>query len=315
MNNIISFVVSLCFLLIMCLSGCSIPNNPNGGKESDKGSVPITSDDKNNTIPIIVEGEIDKSSDLVATLVAYLEQYTTQYNIKGRSLAQQIDHIKNGIQPLHVAFDPAEYYFVCGYYNPAEDHDEFIYCCAKDYTWVGYKNETEIQEYYNGAKCAVAFQINRALTVTDIISTERTVPDIQHFHIFKPTFENGVNVGEPVAFDETFIYLNYPDCYLNQFSQSTSTMYYCNSIYYHSMNTIPCVYLDGEYYLPFSMYVVYNDGTHTDERDYSYDFGEYYDALMDIMERDKYSIAGDRHATMYATITMKDFLNVLIDCS
>ena len=312
MKKSVLFVL-ICFLLIVCISGCSVSNNSNAWNESEKGDTAITSDGKNNKIPIIIEGEIDKGSDLIVTLTAYLEQYTTQYNIKGRSFAQQIDHIKNGIQPLHVAFDPVNYYFVCGYYNPAKDHDEFVYCCAKDYTWVGYKNEAEIQEYYNGMKCVVVFQINMALTVTDIVSNERTVPDIQHFQIFKPMFENGVNASDPIVFDETFIYLNYPDCYLNQFSQNTNTMYYCNSIYYHSMNTIPCVNLDGEYYLPFPMYVVYNDGTHTGERDYSYDFGEYYDTLMDMMERDKYSIAGNRHATMYATISMKDFLNVFIN--
>ncbi len=312
MTRIISIVL-LCSLVLVSFFGCSVSNSTYSEKESEQESSPNVNHDKENMPLVIPEGEIEKSSDIVATLVAYLEQYTTQYNIKGRSLAQQIDHIKNGIQPLHIAFDPAEYYFVCGYYKPAEDHDELIYCCAKDYTWVGYKSEAEIQECYNDAKCAVAFQINMALTITDIVSNERTVPDIQHFQIFKPTFENGVNIGEPVVFDETFIYLNYPDCYLNQFSQSTSTMYYCKSIYYHSMNTIPCVNLDGEYYLPFPMYVVYYDGTRTGERDYSYDFGEYYDTLMDMMERDKYSVAGDRHATMYATISMKDFLNVFIN--
>ena len=311
MNKIISFVL-LCSLLIMCFSGCSISNNPNGKKESDQESTPITNVNKGNTPLAIIEGEMDKNSDLVVTLVAYLEQYTTQYNIKGRSFAQQIDHIKNGIQPLHVAFDPTDYYFVCGYYNPANEHDEFVYCCSKDYTWVGYKSETEIQEFYNGMKCAVVFQINMALTITDIVSNERAIPDIQHFQIFKPTFENGVNVSDPVVFDETFIYLNYPDCYLNQFSQSTSTMYYCKSIYYHSMNTIPCVNLDGEYYLAFSMYVVYNDGSHTDERDYCYDFGEYYDTLMGMMERDKYSIAGNKHVSVYATISLKNFADVLV---
>ena len=311
MNKIILFVL-LCSLLIMCFSGCSISNNPNGKKESDQESTPITNVNKGNTPLAIIEGEMDKNSDLVATLVAYLEQYTTQYNIKGRSFAQQIDHIKNGIQPLHVAFDPVNYYFVCGYYNPANEHDEFVYCCSKDYTWVGYKSETEIQEFYNGMKCAVVFQINMALTITDIVSNERAVPDIQHFQIFKPTFENGVNASEPIVFDETFIYLNYPDCYLNQFSQSTSTMYYCNSIYYHSMNTIPCVYLNGEYYLAFSMYVVYNDGTRSTEWDYTYDFGEYYDTLMNMLERDKYSIAGNKHVSVYATISLKNFADVLV---
>ena len=144
MNKFISFVL-LGALLLMCFSGCATWSNANGDKGINQGNTPDTNN-KYGDIPVIIEGELDKNSDLVVTLVAYLEQYTTQYNIRGRSFAQQIDHIKNGIQPLHIAFDPAEYYFVCGYYKPAEDHDELIYCCAKDYTWVGYKSETEIQE-------------------------------------------------------------------------------------------------------------------------------------------------------------------------
>ena len=312
MKKIISFVL-LSALLLMCFSGCSISNNSNGKKESDQESIPITNVNKGNTPLAIIEGEMDKNSDLVATLVAYLEQYTTQYNIKGRSFAQQIDHIKNGIQPLHVAFDPVKYYFVCGYYNPAKDHDEFVYCCAKDYTWVGYKNEAEIQEYYNGMKCVVVFQINMALTVTDIVSNERTVPDIQHFQIFKPTFKNGVNVGEPVVFDETFIYLNYPNCYLNRFSQSNSTMYYCQSIYYHTMNTIPCVYLDGDCYLSFHLYTVYADGSRSEENDYTYTFGKYYDVLMSVMDKDKYSITDEQgREKFYGTITVGDFVNDIL---
>ena len=322
MRKIVSLIL-LASLLLVCFSGCSIANNTNGEKNQNQDTTNNTNNDKEqnqdttpntnnseNNIPVIIEGELDKGSDLIATLVAYLEQYLTNYDLIGRTFAQKIDDIKNGIQPLHVAFDPSDYYFVCGYYNPAEDHYEFGYCCAEDYTWVGYKNETEILEYYNDTKWAVVFQINRASSIADIISKENAVPNMEHFQIYTPTFENGVNIAAPVVFDETFIYLNYPNCYLNRSSQNTSTMYYCKSIYYHPMNTIPCVYLDGEYYLSFYLYTVYSDGLRGEENNYAYSFGMYYDTLMDIMEKEKYHTIDEYERTsFYGTISFADFLN------
>ena len=268
------------------------------------------------TEPEIVEGELDKSSDLVSTLVAYLEQYWYQYDLIGRSFSQKIDDIKSGIQPLLVAFDPSDYYFVCGYHNPPPEQGDIHYLdyhYCNEYTWVVYKNESDIQEYYDGMKWAVVFQINKALTVTDIVSDGRTVPFIHHFQIFKPTFENGLNVREPVVFDETFIYLNYPNAYLNKFSQSTRTMYYCKSIYYHPMNTIPCVYLDGEYYLSFHMYTIYSDRKQGEEINFSYHFGQYYDALIDVTEKEKYSITDEYGRTVfYGTIRIDDFVDSVV---
>lgn len=145
MNKIISIVL-LCSVLLICFSGCSIPNDPNGEKGSEQGGAPSINEDKENTTMVIIDGEIDKSSDLVVTLVAYLEQYLIDYDLMSRTFSQKVDDIKNGIQPLHVAFDPAKYYFVCGYYDPAEEHNELVYCCAGNYTWVGYKSEADLQE-------------------------------------------------------------------------------------------------------------------------------------------------------------------------
>ncbi|MBQ9121693.1 MAG: hypothetical protein IJY12_04985 [Clostridia bacterium] len=290
MNKIVSIIL-LCCLILLCFSGCS-------------------TDGKDHTTPAIIEGELDKSSDLVVTLIAYLEQYLVDYDLIGRSFFQKVDDIKSGIQPLHVAFDPSNYYFVCGYYNSVQEHNEFGYCCAKDYTWVGYKNVAEIQEYYKDMKWAVVFQINKALTITDILSSKSAVPNIEHFQIYKPTFENGVNIGSPLVFNGTFIYLNYPNCYLNRFSQNTDTMYYCKSIYYHPMNTIPCVCLDGEYYLSFHLYTVYSDGQRNESNDYAYSFGQYYDTLMNIMEKDKYNLTDEYGRTsFYGTISFDDFVN------
>ena len=256
---------------------------------------------------------MEKSSDLVVTLVAYLDQYMTQYALIGRTFAQKVDDIKNGIQPLYVAFDPSDYYFVCGYYNSSSEYGDIGYRSCNEYTWVGYKNASDVKEYYNDTKWAVLFQINKALTVTDIVSNERQIPDIEHFRIIKPTFENGVNITAPVVFDETFIYLNYPNCYLNRSSQDASRMYYCKSIYYHSTNTIPCVCLDGEYCLFFHLYTIYSDGERSQETNYVYDFDQYYDALMSMMEKENYNITDKYGNTdFYGTISFDAFINDIL---
>ena len=311
MKKIISFIL-ICSTFLVFLTGCSYFD-----KEDEDNGEDITGDvgvdnDKDNMESTIV-GELDKNSDLVVTLVAYLEQYLTQYELIDKSLAQKVDDIKNGIQPLHVAFDPDDYYFVCGYYDPMQEHYEFGYCCAEEYTWVGYKNEADIKEYYNDTKWVVAFQINRTLTITDILSSERDVPQMEHFQIYNPTFEKGSNIGDSIVFDETFFYLNYPNCYLNRFSQDERTMYYSKSIYYHPINTIPCVYLDGEYYLSFYLYTIYSDGQRSEEQDYDYSFGQYYDTLMSIMQKDKCSITNERGDTsFYGIISFDNFVDSVI---
>ena len=304
MNKIISFIL-LCALLLLCFSGCSNPSGviEESPSESQTGAETPPDDSFAGTV-------LDKNSDLVTTLTAYLKQYFTSYELAPKSFAQKIDDIKNGIQPLHVAFNPSDYYFVCGYYNSSVSY-EFERC--DEYTWVEYKDETEIKEYCNGMRWNVIFQINKALTVTDIVSNERQIPDIEHFQIIKPTFENGVNITAPVVFDETFIYLNYPNCYLNRSSQDASRMYYCKSIYYHSTNTIPCVCLDGEYYLYFYWDTVYADGSRSEEADYTYHFGKYYDALMSIMDKDKYSVKReDGYTDFYGTISFDAFINDIL---
>ena len=323
MRKIVSIVL-LCSLLLVCFSGCLITNNTNNDKEQNQDTTNNTNNDKEqnqntppntnsseNNIPAIIEGELDKNSDLIATLVAYLEQYLTDYDLIGRTFAQKVDDVKNGIQPLHVAFDPSDYYFVCGYYNSSSEYGDIGYMSCDEYTWVGYKSETEIKEYYNDMKWAVVFQINKALTITDIVSNERQIPDMEHFQIIKPIFENGVNIAAPVEFDETFIYLNYPNCYLNRSSQDASRMYYCKSIYYHPINTIPTVCLNEQYYITKELYTIYADGTRSDGNVIS-DFGKYYDTLVNIMDTTSYSVTDEKGRTnCYGLIEINAFLNCI----
>lgn len=293
------------------------PNTTNENTMFDNIVETTTADNKTQTTPILV-GELNRNSDLIVTLVAYLKQYFVEYDLVGRSFEIKINNMKDGIQPIHVAFDPSNYYFVCGYYNSPSEHGDIGYHNSEEYIWVGYEKETEIQEYYNDMKWAVVFQINKAITIADIFSSGRLVPKMEHFQIYKPTFENGVNVGVPVVFNETFIYLNYPNCYLNRFSQSTSTMYYTKSIYYHNMNTIPCVSLEGQYYIPIWLDTLTTDEIFSAQKALSkdrilYDLGEYYSAIIDVMDTERYRVQPQVGYTYYyGVISLDDFVNDVV---
>ena len=299
MKKILS-VLLLGALLLLCFSGCTTPTDPQGGTETDPATDPVVGE------------ELENESDLVSTLSIYLQQLHMDYDMPSKALFEQIGDVKGGIQPLHVAFDPDSYYYVCGYYNVPEGHSENQYCCAQtDYTWVVYENAEDVKEYHNGLKWIALFQVNRALTVTDLLPGEREVPSMEHFDfIFRPTFENGVYTGTPETYDKTYIYLNYPNAALNRHSQSTSTLYYTDSIYYHTLYTIPCVALEGEYYLSFGSHTLYADGSRGNEADYTYDFGRFYTVLMGMMEKVKYTKPGNDGATyVYNAIPLEDFVN------
>jgi hypothetical protein len=306
MNKLISIIL-ICSLLLACLSGCSPANDPDVGKES----TPMNNGGNDGATPIVVNGVLDKSSDLIVTLVAYLMQLMIDYDMGDTSLEKQINDIKSGTQPLHVAFDPSDYYFVCGYYNSPSENGDPLYEYCNEYTWVGYENESDICEYYKDMKWAVVFQINRALSITDLLPGERKVPNMEHFQFYEPTFENGRNTNASITFDDTFIYLNYPNCYLNKFSKITSTMYYSNSIYYHYLNTISCICLDDQYYIDKELYRIYPDGTRSDSNVIG-DFGEYYDSLAIVMDTQKHKVIFEEGPTVfYGLIKINDFKTVL----
>lgn len=296
----------LSFLLLVLLVGCNNRKIPDGTNESTPHGTSAdttTPENDQHDLPEI-EGALDKNSDLIVTLVAYLKQYWVEYDMIGKSFADKIDDIKGGAQPLHVVFNPSDYYFVCAYYNPTHEYDEGMYCCAEQYTWMKYESAAEIKEYCNDIKFVVAFQINKALSVTNILSQETAVPDMEHFQIYKPLFEGGTNKDAPITFDQNFLYLNNAD---------KATIYHCKAIYNHEYITIPCSYIDGQYYLSFFLYTIYSDGRKGEESDYVYSFGEYYDALMSVMEKDKYHVTDKYERTrFYGVISFDDFVHSTI---
>lgn len=313
-------------LLLMHFSGCSFIDNliqktPHEKEMPEKNKSHLKNIGKPIDPITINEGEIDKSCDLISMLRAYLFQSCLACIYPAsKTLYQQINDVKNGIQPLHVAFDPNNYYFVAAYYNSPDDHHETdcYYGCANDYTWVCYKNASSIQEYYNEQKCLEVFQVNLALTITDIVSGDRSTPDIQHYQPYVPMFENGLNIKDPLFFNNMLIYLNHPLCLdldleLNQFCQNTSTVYYYHNIYYRDIVEIPCCYIGDNYYIPLYMYTVYSDGSQSPHKDYTQDFGKYYDSLTEIMQYEKYTVTNANGSSVYAVISIEDFFDVLVE--
>ena len=261
-------IIILIFLSILMISSCSVDSNV------------LSADD-----------------DLVIELLDYLQSLKTDYYMPLTSFEIKINEIKDGKQPLHVAFDPINYYFVCGYCYCPHEYEQNMYCCATRYIWFVFDGETDIPEYYYGAKMIVAFQINKSMFVTDLLSDDINVPNIEHFQIYKPNFENGFNVNPAITFEESFILLNDAD---------KDNLYHSTSKYNHYWVTLPTLYLDEKFYIT----VLLDDMTETHLK---YEFGEYYDALIGIMESERYTVTTEKGKTnCYGLISVESFANGII---
>lgn len=276
--------------------------------ESNTPNETTTPDNSQNDQPI-TEGELDKSSDLIVALVDYLKEFWEVSDMPGKTLADKIDDIKNGSQPLHVAFDSENYYYVCGYYNALHEYEYGEWCCPEEYTWVKYDAESEIQKSYDGMNFVVAFQLNKALTVTDILSNESKTPDVEHFQIYTPTFNNQTNTAKPAVFKDDFVLLN---------SEDKNTVYYSTRTYFHELSSIKSVSIAGQYYiLQFLEGVL--PGEEFDLQEFlggestTYEFGDYYDAIMSVMDTEKYRVTKENgKISYYGLISFEDFANYVV---
>ena len=212
--------------------------------------------------------------------------------------------IKDGEQALHVFFDPSNYYYVGGYYNPTHSYEEEG-CCARKYCWVKYENETQIQEYYDNMKCRVVIQINRELNATNIISGKSTTAKIEYVQLYTPQFIEGVNTAAPIVFDENCFYLR---------DASTTPTYLCHNKDYYYNVLLPNICLEGQYYMPILLTRLEDGETFNAEKVFSgnnfrWEFGEYYDAILDMMEFDRYSFEYEGKLNYYGLIPIDEFVN------
>ena len=287
-------ILLTCAMLIGCLASCNILDpQSNAQPEPEPNNNGL---DKHPPIE-------DNNNDLISILSDYLKRLYISYDMPPTpTLDEEIDDIKNGKQALLVEFIASDYYFICCYYE--SDHDEHNYCCVDKYTWAGFENAVDILEYYDDKKIIAAFQINKAYSVTDIVNDETKVSSFEHFELFEMEFEGGYNINKAIDFSKTLVYLNE--------NYDTDTIFYSTSVYNNDWFTIPCIKLDGGVYLKIHTHCdYYGDLSYID---LDYEFGKYYDSIIDIMYTDKYSTTASNGEVIYyfGLIEINDFVENIV---
>ena len=251
-----------------------------------------------------IEDSDTLTDELINTLVDFLQDLYVQYDLVASTLSDRIDKIKNGQQPMLVDFDPTNFYYVCGYYDGITENGPLKYRNSEEYTWVRFESTNEIKDTYEGKKFIVAFQINKALLVRDIVSPQTILPRVEHFQMYEPIFENGVNTNTHVVFEEEFIYSN---------KSSAERIYHSTSLYYHQLVTINCINYDNEYYILQYVHSIHINGE-KDERNLKGEFSNYYDTLISIMDTSKCSVTRENgRVDCYGLIDIDDFVNRVIN--
>ena len=284
------------FIILVCLTllcGCF----SHTGRFSDDDSV-----DKIYEQSFAVEDSDTLTDELIDSLIDYLKMLYVECELADTSLSGKIDKIKFGHQPLLVDFDPTNFYFVCGYYDGITKNGPREYENSDKYTWVRFESADEIQENHEDKKFIVAFQINKALLVRDIASQKAIIPRVEHFQMYEPIFENGVNTNTHIVFEDEFIYLN---------PSNADRIYLSAAAFDHQVVTIPCILFENEYYISHFMYSIHINGE-KDEMNLRGVFDHYYDSLMSVIQPTKYSITRSSGITdYYGLITIDDFVNII----
>ena len=273
-------VLFVCVMLIGCFVSCD---------PIDKESVELSR-----------EG---KDQDIVIGLSHYLSRLDASINPGDGRLVRKIDGVKNeSRQALHVAFDPKDYYFVCAYHNPDHEHDEKYSCCNEyNYTWVKFFDKEDITELYNGLQLVASFQINKAKFVKDIVSKRADTPEFEHFLVYTPEFENGLNVADAVHYDETYLYFRSYEVEKGDYIIDSTDEWF------DYLHATPCVKYKGKYYIKLVTKIGYQP-----QKKFEFEFGEYHDELMDIMITDKYTEEIEGKTYYYGLININKFVKKIL---
>ena len=272
--------------------------------------------------PIVLPKKQAIESDLIANLVEYLDWLDADCDQLPTSVAIKINQIRREdsvfkMQPVHVEIDPSSYYFMCGYYNPSHENasrDEYEsedYCCVTEYTWVKFNSEKEIREYHNGEKIIVAFQINESSFVKDVLTGDVNVLGYTHYQLYETQFIDGININAPDNLDKTFIYL-FNEMYIHEEQVDRKHIYNSTESRAIDWVTFSCIRREGVYYVLIELYSISSNG-YRYENDLTREFREYYDTLIDMIQKDEeYSIDKKGFTQYYGLIPMNDFVNAVL---
>lgn len=265
--------------------------------------------------PIVLPKKQSIESDLIVNLVEYLDSLNALWDQLPTSVAIKINLIRKDSvfkkQPVHVEIDPSSYYFMCGYYNCEHENETLRFQCVEKYNWVRFENADEIQEYYNGEKMIVAFQINESLFVKDVLTGDVNVLGYTHYQLYETQFVDGININVPDNLDKTFIYL-FSESSLYEEQVDRKYIYNYTEHRANDWVTFSCIRREGVYYVLIELYSVSTNG-YRYENDLTWELGEYYDTLIDMIKKgEEYSVDKKGFTQFYGLIPMNDFVNAVL---
>lgn len=300
-------ILTLIFALALCFVACDKESKENKSDfledisvESEENNLPDAEIENNIGVLLSKENNIDMFSSFYVHFDE-LRSYGYAAPVEN-SFESKMQKIKGGDRPLLAVFDPSSYYYVCAYFEVPEGHVEIgtmAYCCVEKYTWVMFEKEDEILEFYNGIPFLLAFQINRAAFVDDVLNDNYKVPQMQYFQEYKPEFMNGINKNKQIYFDEAILYLNHYD---------KDNIYFTPPVISPECNFFPCVKHDGEYYVSVYIQTINPDGK-VYLNDLTANFGFYYDDLMELMLPERQGVKDTNGSIRYyGLISAYDFV-------
>ena len=239
-------ILCLIFALTLCFVACEdLEDNSGGGQsqtEEPTTEKPICDIEQMTMVPL---SDAEKENALISVLTEYL--VNMHYSIYPGEITPFDERVKRGAQPLHIEFDPDDYYYMCCYYNVTHEYPEDLNCCVDKYTWVKFEDSNDIVEIYNGEKFIAAYQINKAAFVRDI-SFNAAVPEVEYFQIFDAQFDNGYNISESIYFNRTILYAY----------SSKQSVLFCYKPFFEYGKTVFCEKRQGEYYIVDKQYNFYS---------------------------------------------------------
>ena len=318
MKKFIFFVLlclSLCVLIVACDISDKAPNdatteipaNEVYTKAPRDESKTNPQNDANDTVtrPIIVSPAettfSDKDRKLISEISAYMKEMYVIYEPIITTFETNIDRIIQANQVLHISFEESEPYFMCAYFTETDHYESLDYCCLEKYIWVKYKKSTDIQEKFQGKDLVIAFQINDATSVFDIESAKTNVPEVSHYrHFYSLEFIDGYCTNEALNYKPSFVYTNFH-------SADTEAIFLSQHWYYYNYYIFNTTKINGEYYIYTEQYCI-KDNERTDYN-LTYDFGKYYDALMSIIQSEKFQKTDQHGRThVYGAFDIYEFV-------
>ena len=170
------------------------------GESTDAGSINGEKDPP-------VYNTIEVPEDLIEVCITNIP--IVNLDIDYSDWSDEIDKMKSEAQPIYVAVNPNDYYFVCGYYKTSDPFESYNHSNTAEYIWIGFDSADKIPQYYNESELMCAIQINKPQICRDNISGVDLDIEVEHCQIYKPQFVEGYNVAPAVKCDDKYVYLNY----------------------------------------------------------------------------------------------------------